>query len=181
MSQKEEMINETAAEEMAEAAETAQTVETETEAQAAETTREQQLEEELIALDDKYKRVLAEYQNFRVRSQKEREAMYLDNVASTIAGFLPVIDTLERGMGQETDERFKKSLEMVIRQYVDCLDHFNVKAFGQRGDEFDPNLHNAVMMTEDEELKANQIADVLLKGYALGDRIIRHAMVRVVG
>ncbi len=173
----EEMIHDTAAAEAA-AEEAAQEAVQEA---AAEPTREQQLEAEVAALDDRYKRVLAEYQNFRTRSQKEREAMYLDNVASTVAGFLPVIDTLERGMAQEQNEAFKKSLEMVIKQYNDCLDHFGVKAFGARGDQFDPNMHNAVMMTEDEELESGMIADVLLRGYALGDRVVRHAMVRVVG
>ena len=175
----EEMIRDNAAEETVEAAQEA-TQET-VEETAAEPTREQQLEAELAATEDRYLRVLAEYQNFRNRNQKERENMYLDNVASTVAGFLPVIDTLERGMAQEQNEVFKKSLEMIIKQYNECLDRFGVKAFGERGDQFDPNFHNAVMMTEDEELESNQIADVLLKGYALGERVVRHAMVRVVG
>lgn len=139
-----------------------------------------ELNAKLAETEDRYKRVLAEYQNFRTRSQKEREAMYLDNVASTVNGFLPVIDTLERAMLQETDERFRKSIEMLIKQYNDCLDHFNVKAYAVRGDMFDPNLHNAVMMCEDDELESGAIAEVLLKGYILGDRVVRHAMVRVV-
>ena len=171
----EEKIRDTAAEETVEAAQAA------AEETAAEPTRDQQLETELAAMEERYLRVLAEYQNFRNRNQKERQAMYLDNVAGTVAGFLPVIDTLERGMAQETDERFKKSLEMVIKQFDDCLSHFNVKAFGERGDDFDPNMHNAVMMMEDPELESGKIADVLLKGYALGERVVRHAMVRVVG
>jgi len=165
--------------EEAAAAAAEETMEASAAEETAEPTREQQLEAELAATEDKYKRVLAEYQNFRTRSQKERKAMYLDNVAGTVAGFLPVIDTLERGMAQETDERFKKSLEMVIKQFDDCLSHFNVKAFGERGDDFDPNMHNAVMMMEDPELESGKIADVLLKGYALGERVVRHAMVRV--
>ena len=169
----EEKIRDTAAEETVEAAQEA------AEETAAEPTREQQLETELAAMEDRYLRVLAEYQNFRNRNQKEREAMYLDNVASTITGFLPVIDTLERGMAQEQNEDFKKSLEMIIKQYTECLDHFNVKAFGVRGEAFDPNLHNAVMMMEDAELESGMIADVLLKGYILGERVVRHAMVRV--
>ena len=172
----EEMIRDNAAEETVEAAQEQETVEA-----VAEPTREQQLEAELAEKEDRYLRVLAEYQNFRNRNQKERENMYLDNVASTVAGFLPVIDTLERGVAQEQNEDFKKSLEMIIKQYNECLDRFGVKAFGERGDQFDPNLHNAVMMTEDEELESGQIADVLLKGYALGERVVRHAMVRVVG
>ena len=105
--------------------------------------------------------------------------MYLDNVASTITGFLPVIDTLERGMAQEQNEDFKKSLEMIIKQYNECLDRFGVKAFGARGDQFDPNFHNAVMHTEDESLGENVISQVFQKGFKLGEKIIRFAMVQV--
>ena len=144
-----------------------------------EKTREQELEESLAQLDDKYKRVLAEYQNFRARSQKEREGLYLDNVASTVGAFLPVIDTLERAHEQEKDEGFKKSLELIIKQYSECLDRLGVKPYGQRGEEFDPQLHNAVMHVEDDELEASVIAEVLLKGYKLGERVVRHAMVKV--
>ncbi|MBQ2327091.1 MAG: nucleotide exchange factor GrpE [Clostridia bacterium] len=170
MSLNEEMINQQGEAQEAE----------ENEAQQAELSPTQELETKLAETEDRYKRVLAEYQNFRTRSQKEREAMYLDNVASTVNGFLPVIDTLERAMLQETDERFKKSIEMIIKQYTDCLDHFNVKAYAERGDVFDPNLHNAVMMCDDDELESGAIAEVLLKGYILGDkRVVRHAMVRV--
>lgn len=161
-----------------EAAETAEKPE-EAEKQP-EPTREEQLEKQLAETEDRYKRVLAEYQNFRSRTQKERESLYLDNVASTVAGFLPVIDTLERALGQESDENFKKSLELIIKQYLECLEHLGVKPFGERGDAFDPGIHNAVMQSEDDELESGAVAEVLLKGYALGDRVVRHAMVRVV-
>ncbi len=149
------------------------------EAQQPEPTREELLEQQLKETDDRYKRVLAEYQNFRNRSQKERESLYLDAVASTAASFLPVIDTLDRAAAQETDENCKKSLELITRQYLECLDRIGVKAFGERGEPFDPNLHNAVMTAEDEELEPNTIAEVLLKGYRLGERVVRHAMVKV--
>ncbi len=142
-------------------------------------TPENDLEKKLAELDDRYKRVLAEYQNFRTRSQKEKDSLYLDSVASTVAGFLPVIDTLERAMGQETDEGFKKSLELIIKQYDECLDRFGVKPFAERGDAFDPNIHNAVMHVEDDSLEGNVVAEVLLKGYMLGERVVRHAMVKV--
>lgn len=140
---------------------------------------ENDLEKKLAELDDRYKRVLAEYQNFRTRSQKEKDSLYLDSVASTVAGFLPVIDTLERAMGQETDEGFRKSLELIIKQYDECLDRFGVKPFAERGDAFDPNIHNAVMHVEDDSLEGNVVAEVLLKGYMLGERVVRHAMVKV--
>ena len=142
-------------------------------------TPENDLEKKLAELDDRYKRVLAEYQNFRTRSQKEKDSLYLDSVASTVAGFLPVIDTLERAMGQETDEGFRKSLELIIKQYDECLDRFGVKPFAERGDAFDPNIHNAVMHVEDDSLEGNVVAEVLLKGYMLGERVVRHAMVKV--
>lgn len=142
-------------------------------------TPENDLEKKLAELDDRYKRVLAEYQNFRTRSQKEKDSLYLDSVASTVAGFLPVIDTLERAMGQEADEGFKKSLELIIKQYDECLERFGVKPFAERGDAFDPNIHNAVMHVEDDSLEGNVVAEVLLKGYMLGERVIRHAMVKV--
>lgn len=142
-------------------------------------TPENDLEKKLAELDDRYKRVLAEYQNFRTRSQKEKDSLYLDSVASTVAGFLPVIDTLERAMEQETDEGFKKSLELIIKQYDECLERFGVKPFAERGDAFDPNIHNAVMHVEDDSLEGNVVAEVLLKGYMLGERVVRHAMVKV--
>lgn len=163
----------------AEAAEEKETQNTEAAEPRTEPSREQQLEAELAAMDDRCKRVLAEYQNFRTRSQKERESMYLDNVAATVAGFLPVADTLERALAQETDEGFKKSIEMILKQFGDSLERFQVKPFGVRGEAFDPNLHNAVMMTQDDGVESGQIAEVLQRGYILGDRVVRHAVVRV--
>lgn len=142
-------------------------------------TPENDFEKKLAELDDRYKRVLAEYQNFRTRSQKEKDSLYLDSVASTVAGFLPVIDTLERAMEAETDEGFRRSLELIIKQYNECLDHFGVKPFAERGDAFDPNVHNAVMHVEDDSLEGNVVAEVLLKGYMLGERVVRHAIVKV--
>ena len=144
-----------------------------------EPTREEQLEARLADTEDRYKRVLAEYQNFRSRSQKEKDALYLDSVCATAAGFLPVIDTLERALEQESDEGFRKSLELIMKQYNECLERFGIKPFGERGETFDPNLHNAVMQAEDEELETNTIAEVLLRGYILGERVVRHAVVKV--
>ncbi|MEA4919604.1 MAG: nucleotide exchange factor GrpE [Clostridiaceae bacterium] len=139
----------------------------------------EELASKLHETEEKYKRVLAEYQNFRARSQKERESLYLDNVASTALGFLPVIDTLERAMAHESNEEFKKSLGLVVKQCSESLDRFGIKPFAERGDSFDPHLHDAVMHTEDDELGSGVIAEVLLKGYILGDRVVRHAMVKV--
>ena len=166
-----ELLEEEQAEELHEA----ESVEAET---AEQSDREAELEKQLAESEDKYKRVLAEYQNFRNRTQKEREGLYQDSVASTVASFLPVIDTLERAMEQENNENFKKSLELILKQYIECLDRLGVKAFGERGDAFDPNLHNAVLHVDDEELEAGVIAEVLLKGYIMGERVVRHAMVK---
>ena len=82
-------------------------------------------------------------------------------------------------MGQEADEGFKKSLELIIKQYDECLERFGVKPFAERGDAFDPNIHNAVMHVEDDSLEGNVVAEVLLKGYMFGERVVRHAMVKV--
>ena len=139
----------------------------------------EELKKQLSETEDRYKRVLAEYQNFRTRTQRERESLYLDSVASTVEAFLPVMDTLERAVMQETDEGFKDSLGRIIKQYSDCLERFNIKPFGQIGEVFNPKFHNAVMQSDEEGLEPNTIAEVFSKGYAMGDRIIRYAMVKV--
>lgn len=139
----------------------------------------EELKKQLSETEDRYKRVLAEYQNFRTRTQRERESLYLDSVASTVEAFLPVMDTLERAVMQETDEGFKDSLGRIVKQYSDCLEKFNIKPFGQIGEVFNPKFHNAVMQSDEEGLEPNTIAEVFSKGYAMGDRIIRYAMVKV--
>ena len=143
------------------------------------TTENKSLKKQLSETEDRYKRVLAEYQNFRTRTQRERESLYLDSVASTVEAFLPVMDTLERAVAQETDEGFKDSLGRIVKQYSDCLERFNIKPFGQIGEVFNPKFHNAVMQSDEEGLEPNTIAEVFSKGYAMGDRIIRYAMVKV--
>ncbi len=154
----------------------------ETAPEATEPTAEEKLTEELAAEHDRLLRVMAEYDNFRKRSQKEKEAAYGDTKASTIGEFLPVYDNFMRAMSAEaTDlESFKKGIEMIFNQYGETLKKLGVEAFGEKGDEFDPNIHNAVMHGEDEELPENSISDVFSTGYKMGDRVIRPAVVKVV-
>lgn len=168
MAEKENLQPEEAVEEVAE--------------EVAEPTAEEKLTEELAAEHDRLLRVMAEYDNFRKRSQKEKEAAYGDTKASTIGEFLPVYDNFMRAMSAEaTDlESFKKGIEMIFNQYGETLKKLGVEAFGEKGDEFDPNIHNAVMHGEDENLPENSISDVFSTGYKMGDRVIRPAVVKVV-
>lgn len=158
-----------------------ETVEEVTE-EVTEPTAEEKLTEELAAEHDRLLRVMAEYDNFRKRSQKEKEMAYGDTKASTIAEFLPVYDNFMRAMSAEaTDlESFKKGIEMIFNQYGETFKKLGVEAFGEKGDEFDPNIHNAVMHGEDDELPENSISDVFSTGYKMGDRVIRPAVVKVV-
>jgi len=150
--------------------------------ETAEPTVEEKLTAELNETKDKLLRVMAEYDNFRKRSQKEKEQAYGDTKASTIAEFLPVYDNFIRAMSTETAdlESFKKGIEMIFNQYGETFKKLGVESFGEKGETFDPNLHNAVMHGEDEELPENTISDVFSTGYKMGDRVIRPAIVKVV-
>lgn len=154
----------------------------ETVEEVAEPTAEEKLTEELAAEHDRLLRVMAEYDNFRKRSQKEKEQAYGDTKASTIGEFLPVYDNFMRAMSAEaTDlDSFKKGIEMIFNQYGETLKKLGVEAFGEKGETFDPNIHNAVMHGEDENLPENSISDVFSTGYKMGDRVIRPAVVKVV-
>ena len=139
------------------------------------------LKKELADAKDSHLRSLAEYDNFRKRSQREKDAVYGDAKANTLALLLPVIDNFDRAAENKTDdpEVYKKGIEMIISQFSDILKRLEVERFGEVGDEFDPNMHNAVMHVENDELPANTIADVFEKGYKMGDRILRFATVQV--
>ena len=147
-----------------------------------EPTVEEKLTAELNETKDKLLRVMAEYDNFRKRSQKEKEMAYGDTKASTIAEFLPVYDNFIRAMSAEaTDlESFRKGMEMIFNQYGETFKKLGVESFGEKGETFDPNIHNAVMHGEDENLPENSISDVFSTGYKMGDRVIRPAIVKVV-
>ena len=150
--------------------------------EAAEPTLEEKLTAELNETKDKLLRIMAEYDNFRKRSQKEKEMAYGDTKASTIGEFLPVYDNFMRAMSAEaTDlESFKKGMEMIFNQYGETFKKLGVESFGEKGETFDPNVHNAVMHGEDDTLPENSISDVFSTGYKMGDRVIRPAIVKVV-
>lgn len=130
--------------------------------------------------EDKYMRLLAEYDNYRKRSQKEKEASWSNAKAETIKEILPVYDNLARALQQETaDEAYAKGVEMIMTQLKNALEKLGVEEIPAAGQPFDPNLHNAVMHVDDEELGENVVAEVFQAGFKLGDKIIRHAMVKV--
>ena len=156
--------------------------ETQTVAQeaAAEETVENPWEEKYNAEHDSYLRLAADYDNFRKRSLKEKEQSYGHGKADAVEKLLPVYDNLERALNQETaDEAYKKGVEMTMTQLVSILEGLGVEIFGSVGEGFDPNIHNAVMHTEDESLGENTISQVFQKGFKLGEKIIRFAMVQV--
>ena len=137
-------------------------------------------EQKLAAEHDGYLRLAAEYDNFRKRSQREKDGIYADARAATVEKFLPVYDNLERALSQQTtDEAFKKGVEMTMNQLTNVFEALGVKAFGTAGEAFDPALHNAVMHCEDEALGENVIAEVFQKGFLLGEKVVRFAMVKV--
>ncbi len=158
-----------------------ETVAEETE-EVVELTQEEKLTQELNETKDKLLRVMAEYDNFRKRSQKEKEQSYGDTKASTIGEFLPVYDNFMRAMSAEaTDlDSFRKGIEMIFNQYGEIFKKLGVESFGEKGEDFDPNIHNAVMHGEDENLPENSISEVFSTGYKMGDRVIRPAIVKVV-
>ena len=138
------------------------------------------LKKELADAKDSHLRSLAEYDNFRKRSQREKDAVYGDAKANTLALLLPVIDNFDRAAENKTDDpEVYKGIEMIISQFSDILKRLEVERFGEVGDEFDPNMHNAVMHVENDELPQNTIAAVFEKGYKMGDRILRFATVQV--
>ena len=129
---------------------------------------------------DQFLRLAAEFDNFRKRTIKEKEASYSNGKADTVAKLLPVYDNLERALQQPTeDAAYKKGVEMTMTELVKIFTGLGVEIFGQAGDQFDPELHNAIMHTEDESLGENTISMVFQKGFKLGDKVVRFAMVQV--
>ena len=139
------------------------------------------LEKELAAAKEAHIRTLAEYDNYRKRTTREKEALYGDAKAAALGELLPVLDNFERALGtQDADaEALKKGMEMIFNGFQETLKKLGVEAFGEPGDKFDPNIHNAVMHLEDDAFGENEIAAVFSKGYKLGERILRPAMVQV--
>ena len=134
---------------------------------------------EIAEINDKYMRMMAEYDNFRKRSAKEKEGTYADAYADALNSIIPIIDNLERAVGVTDADGILKGLEMTLKGAADALTKMGVEAFGAEGDAFDPNIHNAVMMVDDENKNSGEIVSVFQKGYKKGDKIIRYAMVTV--
>lgn len=141
---------------------------------------EEKKAEQPAAASDAYLRLLAEYDNYRKRSQKEKESLYADVKADTVTKFLPVYDNLMRALAQTTeDEAYRKGVEMIMSQFCSTLEKLGVTKIDSLGEKFDPTLHNAVMHVEDEEKGENEIVEVFQEGFRLGDKVIRFAMVKV--
>ena len=137
-------------------------------------------EEKYNAERDAHLRVAAEFDNFRKRTIKEKEASYGNGKADAIAKMLPIYDNLERALNQPTeDAAYKKGVELTMNVLVKIFTSLGVEIFGNVGDEFDPNIHNAIMHTEDESVAENTITMVFQKGIKMGDKIVRFAMVQV--
>ena len=136
--------------------------------------------DELKAANDRYLRLMAEYDNYRKRSQKEKDSLFSDIKADTVAQFLPVYDNLVRALNQQTeDEAYKKGVEMIMNQFNATMDKLGVTEIESLGAKFDPTMHNAVMHCEDEDKGENEIVEVFQKGFKLGDKVIRFSMVKV--
>ncbi len=137
-------------------------------------------EEKYTAEHDAYLRLAADYDNFRKRTLKEKELSYGNGKADAVEKLLPVYDNLERALNQPTeDEAYKKGVEMTMTQLVNIFAGLGVEIYGNPGDVFDPNLHNAVMHTQEEGVAENTITQVYQKGFKMGDKIVRFAMVIV--
>ena len=135
---------------------------------------------ELRGANDRYLRLLAEYDNFRKRSQREKDALYGDIRADTVTKFLPVYDNLSRALAQSTeDEAYRKGVEMIMTQFEQTLEKLGVTKIESLGKTFDPKLHNAVMHVEDEAKGENEIVEVFQDGFMIGEKVIRFAMVKV--
>lgn len=179
MTEKEKTENEGQQDQVTEAAENGSQMEGQ-KAEEPPKTQGELLQEKIDSLNEQLLRTVAEYDNFRKRSQREKESIYPQAISQTVEKFIPIIDTVERALAVEcSDAEFKKGIEMILQNFKDVLQKLGVEEFGKAGEQFDPEKHNAVMHVEDDQHEANTIVAVFQKGYQLGDRIIRHAMVQV--
>ena len=150
------------------------------EEQAEEQSEEEKLTAELADQKDKYLRLMAEYDNFRKRSAKERLELMETAKGNAVSEILPVLDNFERALATETqDEAYKSGVEMIFKQFSDALAKLGVEVIDPTGQEFDPNVANAVNQIEDENLGENIVAQTFQKGYKVGGKVIRYAMVVV--
>ena len=148
-------------------------------------TVEEKLQKEIDELNDKYLRLMSEYANYQTRTAKEKTARYADAMVDAVAEILPIGDNLERALKTEvTSEdalRFKEGIEMVMKQFNDSLEKLNITPIPAEGEQFDPNMHNAIMHIEDESIDDNTVVEEFMKGYIYNkERVVRHSMVAVV-
>lgn len=132
--------------------------------------------------DDKYVRLYAEYDNFRRRSQKEKEGLYADAYIDALTQILPILDNLERAAQYGTEDAespLAKGLELTLKSFAETLEKMGVSEIPALGEKFDPNVHNAVMHVDDESFGENEVIEVLMKGYIRGDKVLRYSMVKV--
>lgn len=140
----------------------------------------QKLQEDLENTTDRLKRLMAEFDNYKKRSAKEREHLYSSVVADIMMAFLPVMDNLEKAINTNTtDEGYKQGMELVAKQFKDVLKSFGLEEIKSEGEIFDPSLHEAVSSIQDDTKRSQEIVTEFRKGYKIGDKVIRHAMVVV--
>lgn len=161
-----------------------ETVQADVEEVAEEPSEEDKLREQLKEQNDKYLRLMAEYDNYQKRTQREKAQRYADAVADTVAMLLPIGDNIERALKTEVTsedaKKFKDGVELVMKQFMDALSKLDVKPIPALGEQFDPNLHNAVMHVEDESVDDNTVVEEFMKGYIYKDsKVVRHSMVKV--
>ena len=138
------------------------------------------MKKELEETTDRLKRLMAEFDNFKKRSAKERESLYNSLLADIVLSFLPVVDNLEKAVNSSTeDEGYKQGIELVLKQFMDVLTSLGVKEIEGIGSTFNPEYHEAVSSVQDENLGEKEVKEVFRKGYQIGDKVIRHAMVVV--
>ena len=174
------VTDEAAAETQSEQTESEQQTDQQQSSEQQEPSEEEKLKKELEESKDKYLRLMAEYDNFRKRSAKERLELSATVKGNTIGEILPVFDNFERALAAETqDTNYKAGVEMIFKQFGDMLTKLGVEIIDPIGQTFDPNIANAVNQIEDENLGENEVAQVFQKGYKIGDKVIRYAMVVV--
>lgn len=134
---------------------------------------------ELAETKDKYLRTAAEYDNFRRRSAKEREGVYSDAYADALSALLPVLDNLERAAAYTDGAQLADGIQLIFKSAKESLERIGVSEFGAKGEQFDPNIHNAMMHVDDENFGENEVVEVFQKGYKRGERVLREALVKV--
>lgn len=146
--------------------------------------KKNKLEEKLAELEEQRMRQLAEFENFRKRSEKEKSQMFEVGAKTVVEKILPVIDNFERGLAavseEQKDSSFVQGMELVYKQILTTLEEIGVKPIEAVGQEFDPNLHNAVMMVDDDDKESGTVAEEMQKGYMYKESVVRHSMVKVV-